>query len=83
MSNFLRLSKRIINVAHIVEIWKYNKKEVPMFMISLNKTNYTGMMFFGSGGFDNKENEIDVSSKTDFEDYKRIEDWMTQNNLNL
>ena len=83
MSNFIRLSNRILNVSHIVEILKYTKKETPMFRICLNKSNYSGFAIFGSGGIDNQHHEIVISSKTDFEDYRRINDWIYQNNLTL
>lgn len=81
MSSFLRLSNRILNVAHIVEIEHYTKREIPRFCIRLNKSNYDGLFLLGSGGINNQNNEIIICKYQDAEDYTRIQDWMKENNI--
>ena len=83
MSKFIKLSNRIINPAHLVEIQSVLKKNnVPAYHIYLNKHNYSGWWAIALGSLDNSEKPIEICSKEDFNDYHVIKRWILQNMFN-
>ena len=81
MRKFIKLSNRIINPSHLVDIRTVVKNDTFRYIIHLNKSNYSGWSFFGAGTLDNDDNNIVICSKTDIEDYRRIQEWILEQEL--
>lgn len=74
MSNFLKLSNRLININHILEIViKPNK-----YHIHLMNHNIHGVFIFASGAIESVHNEITICEKNNPHDYLKISDWIKE-----
>ena len=65
---FIKLSSKIINKFHIVEITKKPSK----YYIHMSNTNIDGFFLFGSGGIINEKNIIEICEKQNKPDYETI-----------
>ena len=68
MNNFIKLSSRIINKLHIIEIIKKPNK----YEIHMNNSNINGYFLFSSCGVEVKHNIIEICDTKDKKDYKTI-----------
>jgi hypothetical protein len=73
MSQFLKLSKIIINTNHIRNINVLSSK----YEIILSTPNISGYVLAGSGKFDLNFPTINVCEKENNEDYNTIKNWIT------
>lgn len=78
MSQFLKLSKIIINTNHIRNI---NIKP-SNYEIILSTPNISGYVLAGSGKFDLKFPTINVCEKESNEDYNTVKNWITIQDYN-
>ena len=72
MSQFLKLSKIIINTNHIRNINILASK----YEIKLSTPNISGYVISGSGKFDLNFPTINVCEKEDNEDYNIVKNWI-------
>ena len=73
MSQFLKLSKIIINTNHIRNINVLSSK----YEIILSTPNISGYVLAGSGKFDLNFPTINVCEKENNEDYNTVKNWIT------
>jgi hypothetical protein len=78
MSQFLKLSKIIINTNHIRNINILSSK----YEIILSTPNISGYVFAGSGKFDLNFPTINVCEKESNEDYNVIKKWISIEDYN-
>ncbi len=74
MSSFIRLSSRIINSSHIVEILKTPNK----YFIIMTNTNVDGFLFMSTGGFGSTPNRIEICCTKNRLDYDVITKFIQQ-----
>ncbi len=72
MSQFLKLSKIVINTNHIRNIDILASK----YIIKLSTPNISGYVLAGSGKFDLNFPTINVCEKEDNEDYNIVKKWI-------
>ena len=72
MSQFLKLSKIVINTNHIRNINILTSK----YEIKLSTPNISGYVISGSGKFDLNFPTINVCEKEDNEDYNIVKNWI-------
>jgi hypothetical protein len=68
MSNFIKLSTRLINKSHIIEIIRYENN----YSIYTSYSSITGMMIYGSGYVRANTYVIEIHKETDKPDYDII-----------
>ena len=76
MSQFIRLSNRIINTKFIQRI--DFSKDMQMFSIYMSHNNIEGITIFGSGLIKSEQSIIIADKIKHPESYKAIEDWITK-----
>ena len=69
MIQFIRLTSRVINKAHIVEI---TKPSLDKYSICLSNTETFGFALFGSGSISSRQNVIEICKVTNPQDYDSI-----------
>ena len=75
MSQFLKLSKNIINLSYVKRI-DYNKEKIA---IKLQEQTYDGFILFGSGFFGTNTYTINICAKEDSDDYNIVKKWIDEN----
>ncbi len=76
MSQFIRLSNRIINTKFIQRI--DFSKDMQMFSIYMSHNHIQGITIFGSGTIRSEQSIIIADKIKHPESYKAIEDWITK-----
>lgn len=75
MSQFLKLTKRIININHIKHIYIDTSK----YYIYSTTSPFSGFFIAGSGVVSTNNNEsLTICQEKDPEDYKTITNWINQ-----
>lgn len=75
MNNFIKLSSRVINKLHIIEIIKQPNK----YWISMTNNYISGIMVFGWGNLSSSSNSfIQICEKNNKEDYDTITDFLKE-----
>jgi len=68
MKNFIKLTSRIINKMHIIQIVKLPNK----YEIHMNRYSIDGTVIFGSGGFNTSDYIINICNIKNKKDYETI-----------
>ena len=68
MNHFLKLTTRVINKAHIVEIIKQPNK----YEIHMSNSSIHGFLLFSSGSLETNHNIIQICNQKDKQDYETI-----------
>lgn len=74
MNHFIKLSGRVINKIHIVEIVQYPNH----YSIIMSNNGGNGFMFFSVGQISSNFNMIDVCEKKNKQDYDTITKFITE-----
>lgn len=82
MSRFIKLTNKIINIAHIEKIiFSSNPDKQYYIQFAHSNTSYFGFILAGTGWItgNSPDNNIIIYEEKNPEDYKKIEEWI--NNL--
>ncbi len=74
MSQFLKLTKRIVNVNHIERIYIDTSK----YHIYTTASSFSGLFFGVIGSITSCDDSITICQEKDPEDYKTITNWINQ-----
>lgn len=74
MNQFIKLSSRIINKSHIIEIVKTPN----VYEIYLTNSSISGEIILSSGNVYTKQNIITIHEKYDKQDYETINKFITE-----
>ena len=76
MKHFIKLTSRVINKLHIIEIIKI--KQPNMYGLRMTNRSIGGSLFFASGWLETNDNIIYFCEKKDKQDYDTITDLIKQ-----
>ena len=78
MARFLKLSRQVINTAHITSINHTcrNGTVKDAYVIYTNELDIRGMFIFAFGWLDNKFTKIEISLDENKSDYLKIKKWL-------
>jgi len=74
MNHFIKLSSRVINKLHIIEITKHPSK----YYISMSNNYISGIMLFGWGNLSSSNNYIQICETNNKEDYDTITEFLKE-----